>query len=86
MSKMFIVTVVRLFDNLYFELCQVQTPAVNVFIEPFHKCFYHEMAHVGTELDQIGTMLGTIPKLLLKTACHCDALEAEISASEGACK
>jgi hypothetical protein len=74
--------VVRLFDYLYFELCRVQTPAVNAFIEPFqvHQCFYRETAHVGTELDSIGKMWGTSPELLLKAAC--DALEDDNSASE----
>ena len=36
--------VVRLFDYLYFELRQVDTPAVQTFIEPFGKCFDRERA------------------------------------------
>ena len=72
--------VVRLFDYLYFELRQVNTPAVHAFIEPFGKCFDRERAHVGTELNKIGAMWGTTPELLLKTA-H-EAIEADICASE----
>ena len=37
--------VVPLFDYLYFELRQVNTPAVQAFIEPFGKCFDRERAH-----------------------------------------
>ncbi len=72
--------VVRLFDYLYFELRQVNTPAVHAFIEPFGKCFDRERAHVGTELNKIGAMWGTAPAGLLKTAR--EAIEADICASE----
>ena len=72
--------VVRLFDYLYFELRRVTTPAVHELIEPFHKCFYREMGHVGTELDSIGAMWGTSPAGLLKAAR--EALEADICGSE----
>ena len=72
--------VVRLFDYLYFELRRVTTPAVHELIEPFHKCFYREMGHVGTELDSIGAMWGTSPVGLLKAAR--EALEADICGSE----
>ena len=72
--------VVRLFDYLYFELRRVTTPAVHELIEPFHKCFYREMGHVGTELDSIGEMWGTSPVGLLKAAR--EALEADICGSE----
>jgi hypothetical protein len=72
--------VVMLFDYLYFELHQVDTPAVQAFIEPFGKCFDRERAHVGSELNKIGSMWGTSPELLLKTAC--EALEADICGSE----
>ena len=72
--------VVRLFDYLYFELRRVTTPAVHELIEPFHKCFYREMGHVGTELDSIGEMWGTSPAGLLKAAR--EALEADICGSE----
>jgi hypothetical protein len=73
--------VVPLFDYLYFELRRVPPPAVHDFIEPFHKCFYREVAHIGTELDSIGEMWGTSPVALLKAAR--EALEADLSASEG---
>ena len=72
--------VVRLFDYLYFELRQVNTPAVQAFIEPFGKCFDRERAHVGTELNKIGEMWGTSPVGLLKAAR--EALEADICGSE----
>ena len=72
--------VVRLFDYLYFELRQVDTPAVQAFIEPFGKCFDRERAHVGTELNKIGAMWGTAPAGLLKAAR--EALEADICGSE----
>ena len=72
--------VVPLFDYLYFELRRVTTPAVHELIEPFHKCFYREMGHVGTELDSIGAMWGTSPAGLLKAAR--EALEADICGSE----
>ena len=72
--------VVRLFDYLYFELRQVDTPAVQAFIEPFGKCFDRERGHVGTELNKIGAMWGTTPVGLLKAAR--EALEADICGSE----
>ena len=72
--------VVRLFDYLYFELHQVDTPAVQTFIEPFGNCFDRERGHVGTELNKIGAMWGTAPAGLLKAAR--EALEADLSASE----
>ena len=72
--------VVRLFDYLYFELRQVDTPAVQAFIEPFGKCFDRERGHVGTELNKIGAMWGTTPAGLLKAAR--EALEADICGSE----
>jgi hypothetical protein len=67
--------VVRLFDYLYFELHQVDTPAAQAFIEPFGKCFHRERAYVGSELNKIGAMWGTSPELWLKAA-H-EALEAD---------
>ena len=72
--------VVRLFDYLCFELRQVDTPAVQAFIEPIGKCFDRERAHVGSELNKIGEMWGTSPAGLLKAAR--EALEADICGSE----
>ena len=69
-----------MFDYLYFELRQVNTPAVQAFIEPFGKCFDRERAHVGTELNKIGAMWGTSPVGLLKAAR--EAIEADICGSE----
>lgn len=60
--------VVQLFDYLYFDLRQVQTPAVRAFIEPFGKCFDRDKGHIGSELDKIGDMWGTTPDALFEAA------------------